>query len=100
MAREEFNLGTEANDGTGDKLRVAFNKSQNNFIELYNSVAALTTDNIGHLRMVPLPGSSKGNHGDVEGYVSYDANYLYVCVGTHDGVTDIWRRINWSGDVW
>ena len=35
MARQNINIGTTANDGTGDKLRVAFDKVNDNFIELY-----------------------------------------------------------------
>jgi hypothetical protein len=35
MARLNINLGTTANDRTGDPLRTAFEKVNNNFIELY-----------------------------------------------------------------
>lgn len=35
MARQDLNLGTNANDGTGDKLRPAMRKVNENFIELY-----------------------------------------------------------------
>ena len=40
MAREIVNLGTGANDGTGDPLRTAFEKINNNFSELYSETAA------------------------------------------------------------
>lgn len=36
MAREEIYTGYVANDGTGDTLRVAANKTNNNFSELYS----------------------------------------------------------------
>lgn len=36
MARQNINIGTTANDGTGDPLRTAFDKSNDNFIELYS----------------------------------------------------------------
>jgi hypothetical protein len=36
MAREIIDIGTTANDGTGDPLRDAFNKTNNNFVELYD----------------------------------------------------------------
>ena len=44
MARLNINIGTTANDKTGDPLRTAFNKVNQNFIELYNltGVASLT----------------------------------------------------------
>ena len=35
MARQVINIGTNANDGTGDPLRTAFDKINDNFAELY-----------------------------------------------------------------
>ena len=37
MARQNINIGSSANDGTGDPLRTAFDKINDNFIELYGS---------------------------------------------------------------
>ena len=37
MARQTINIGTAANDGTGDPLRPAFDKINDNFVELYGS---------------------------------------------------------------
>ncbi len=37
MAREIINIGTNANDGTGDDLRLAMQKVNANFLELYAS---------------------------------------------------------------
>jgi hypothetical protein len=37
MARQNINIGTSANDGTGDPLRTAFGKVNGNFIELYGA---------------------------------------------------------------
>lgn len=37
MARQIINIGTTANDGTGDPLRTAFDKINDNFVELYGS---------------------------------------------------------------
>lgn len=36
MAKQTINVGTSANDGTGDPLRDAFIKTNDNFTELYN----------------------------------------------------------------
>ena len=36
MARQDINIGTTANDGTGDSLRDGGDKINDNFIELYN----------------------------------------------------------------
>src|SRR6056300_1346226 len=37
MARQTINIGSSANDGTGDPLRTAFDKINDNFVELYGS---------------------------------------------------------------
>jgi hypothetical protein len=37
MARQNINIGSTANDGTGDPLRTAFDKINDNFIELYGT---------------------------------------------------------------
>ena len=34
-----------------------------------------------------------GLQGDVAGTISVDATYMYVCTGTYDGITHIWKRI-------
>lgn len=36
MAKQTINVGTTANDGTGDKLNLAFSKANANFTELYS----------------------------------------------------------------
>ena len=38
MARQTINIGSTANDGTGDPLRTAFNKVNENFIEVYDGI--------------------------------------------------------------
>jgi hypothetical protein len=42
MAQLTINLGTVANDGTGDTLRNAFDKTNQNFTELYNTNVTLS----------------------------------------------------------
>lgn len=39
MARQAINLGTTPGDGTGDSLRAALDKCNDNFVELYESAA-------------------------------------------------------------
>ena len=43
MAKQVINIGTVANDGTGDPLRTAFDKANDNFTELY-SAGSLSLD--------------------------------------------------------
>jgi len=44
MARLNINIGTTANDRTGDPLRAAFEKVNSNFIELYTSSTQVQSD--------------------------------------------------------
>lgn len=34
-----------------------------------------------------------GLQGDIAGTVAVDSTYMYVCTGTYDGITHIWKRI-------
>ena len=43
MARQVINIGSSANDGTGDPLRTAFDKINDNFVELYGTDNDLNT---------------------------------------------------------
>ena len=45
MAKQTINIGTTANDGTGDPIRSAFDKTNDNFTELYDG-AGVADDSI------------------------------------------------------
>ena len=122
MARQIINIGSSANDGTGDPLRTAFDKINDNFQEVYGAGAAGTnidistntiasTNTNGNITLDPngtglvvinddqfkistskTPAASIGADGDVAGLVAWDSNYIYVCTGTYDGSTAIWAR--------
>jgi hypothetical protein len=49
MVQEVVNVGSAANDGTGDTLRGAGNKINNNFTELYNQFGGATLGNVTRL---------------------------------------------------
>jgi len=44
MAKQTINIGTSANDRTGDPLRTAFTKVNQNFTEVYNSIVTDISD--------------------------------------------------------
>lgn len=44
MMRDNIFIGYAANDGSGDTLRVAFTKTNNNFIELYSNTQYVNAD--------------------------------------------------------
>lgn len=43
MSKQTIGIGSAANDGTGDTLRDAFDKVNDNFNELYGAVQTITT---------------------------------------------------------
>lgn len=51
-------------------------------------------------KRVNVPASSIGVEGDVAHLVADDTTHHYFCTGTYDGTTNIWKRIQWSGDTW
>ena len=48
MARQQINIGTSANDGTGDPLRTAFDKINDNVSEIYTNLGGDSLSNLGH----------------------------------------------------
>lgn len=46
MSKQTINIGTTANDGTGDPIRTAFDKTNDNFDELYAGVTGITTSTL------------------------------------------------------
>jgi len=95
------NVGTNANDGTGDSLRTAFVKVNQNFsnisdvgfnagnINVRESLAVLGSAMIqGNLTVarnyVPDASDSNGTRGQI----AFDDNFLYICVDNNT-----WKRI-------
>ena len=39
------------------------------------------------------PPAPTGSAGDVTGMISWDTNYIYVCVANYDGSSAIWKRV-------
>lgn len=81
MAREVINVGTVPNDGTGDPIRTAYEKCNNNFGELYSRT-----------QTVP-PVTAVGSPGDTAGMYAYDSGFFYWCFADYDGSSDCWARV-------
>ena len=86
MAKQTINIGTTANDGTGDQLRSAFDKCNDNFDELYTSADTKST-------VTTVPTLGIGASGDTAGMIAVDSSYLYVCTADYDGSTTIWKKV-------
>lgn len=76
MAKQTINVGTVANDKTGDQLRTAFTKTNDNFTELYSY--PLTNITSG----TPTSATDTGTKGEIK----YDASYVYICVATNSWI--------------
>jgi len=61
MAKQTVNIGAAANDGTGDALRTAFDKINDNFNELYAVTGAGTGQNIAISGNSVISENSNGN---------------------------------------
>lgn len=67
------------------------------------TIASITANNTAYLTAAPsfdiTPAASYrsavpiGDPGDRVGAIKADAEYLYVCIGSYDGTSAIWRRV-------
>jgi hypothetical protein len=67
MPRKIINVGVVANDGTGDSLRTASNKANDNFAELYTTIDGMTAYNLPIASAVTLGGVKVGSGLSVNG---------------------------------
>jgi len=67
MAIQLVNLGTSANKGDGDPLRIAFDKVNDNFTELYSDIKQLNSANFGGGTLV---------HDTVGNVIAHDSTLL------------------------
>jgi hypothetical protein len=122
MSQQIIGVGSLANDGTGDPLRTAMIKINENFTEIYskdavgsnldisgNTISSTVAD--GNVEITPTgagqlivhkdnviiatpktPTSAVGASGDKRGMIAWDSNWVYVCINDFDGTSVIWRR--------
>lgn len=47
------------------------------------------------------PTASTGAAGDQAGQIAFNGSYIYYCTADYsDGLSNIWKRLAWSGDTW
>jgi len=63
MAKQTINIGSSANDGTGDPLRTAFDKINDNFDEIYTELGGSSLSN---LKLTGNKLISDNTNGDIE----------------------------------
>ena len=52
------------------------------------------------MQRVPVPLTSVGQLGDIDGMLAFNASYFYYCSGSYDVISNIWKRTAWNGDTW
>lgn len=70
MAKQVIGIGTTANDGTGDPIRTAFDKTNDNFTELYDG-AGVADDSVTFAKLSDRY-TAKVEKSDTSGAVSID----------------------------
>lgn len=63
MAQQHLNIGAAPNDGSGDKLRDAFDKIEDNFNENYAAIAALVPLTAADLMRTKLQQAATATNG-------------------------------------
>ena len=122
MTQQTINIGTVANDNTGDPLRDAFDKVNDNFNELYlpgiatstltfnlNDITpsvldedlTLTSNGTGiivldtdtlNISTPRTPVAAIGAAGDTAGDIVWDSGFIWVCTADYDGAASIWMK--------
>lgn len=87
MALQIINVGTAPNDGTGDAIRTAYIKCNDNFGELYSRAQSAP------------PTTLTGTVGDQAGMYAYDENFWYYCFADYDGSSVIWAQVAQIGNI-
>jgi hypothetical protein len=88
MAKSIINLGTTANDGTGDNLRVGGDKINDNFDEIYAKFGdgstlnkAVVSDNAGITGADKITNIVSLTQAEYNALATKNATTLYVIVG-------------------
>ena len=87
LNQQTINVGPAPNDGLGDPIRTAFQKTNNNFSQLYS------------IPQVTPPPTLQGSVGDFAGMYAYDSTYFYYCFANYTGNSAIWAQLTQVGNV-
>lgn len=82
MTRQVINIGTAANDRTGDPIRTAFTKTNQNFEELYlkESTLSLVARTGQYSDLNGRPVDFDGTYGSLHGKPTIPTDYISVPV--------------------
>lgn len=106
MAKQTINIGTVANDNTGDPIRDAFDKVNDNFTELYDSKAPLasptfTGDATITSIILPSNGQTKFTAPTSDGHATGPVNSDFACGYTSSAIGDgVYLDVNSKWQKW
>jgi hypothetical protein len=90
MAKQTIGIGTSANDGTGDTIRTAFNKTNENFTEVYKFTGWISRFNASTVslsaatnNLITITGTPESNNG----LTLLDANSRITPITLNDVIT-------------
>ena len=88
MAKQTINIGVAANDGSGDPLRDAFDKINDNFTEVYDDIAAIEGAAITAATLLrsQLSESCNGGAGQVIAFSSQFASVYALEIIDYNGI--------------
>jgi hypothetical protein len=88
MAKQTIEIGANANDGSGNKLRIGAQKINSNFTEVYEAIELLQAEMITASSIVrsKLNETCDGNAGQVIGFSSQFANVYALSIIDHEGI--------------
>ena len=83
MAKQTINIGTTANDGTGDPIREAFDKTNDNFTELYDGAGGVADGAVTTAKLADdAVDSAKITDGAIDTVHIADDQITYAKLGT------------------
>jgi hypothetical protein len=47
-----------------------------------------------------IPSTSIGSSVDKQGTLAFSNTHIYFCTANYDGTSNVWKRLEWSGDTW
>jgi hypothetical protein len=97
MAQQHINIGSSPNDGTGDPLREAFEKTEDNFTELYAGIGAGTVTSVSAGNLSPLFTTSVATATTTPAItfaqVNQNANLVFAGPGTGAAAAPTFRAL-------
>jgi hypothetical protein len=96
--RDTFRL---MNYSSTDPIEIYTDYDDQEYRWAFNPNGSLDFPDGGTIRVTStIPTTSIGSSDDRENTLAFDNTYIYFCTANYDGTTNVWKRLEWSGDTW